>query len=79
MLVVDGLTCRFGAKAAVDDASFSVAPGSFVGVIGRSGRNLKEFSGAHALACPSDHEIYVAETSNWRVQKLLLHDAGRSQ
>jgi hypothetical protein len=53
--------------------------GNVLGVIGRSGRNLKEFSGAHALACPSDHEIYVAETSNWRVQKLILHDAGRSQ
>jgi phosphonate transport system ATP-binding protein len=37
MLVVEGLTCRFGAKAAIDNASFSVAPGSFVGVIGRSG------------------------------------------
>ena len=37
MLVVEGLTCRFGKKAAVDNASFSVAPGSFVGVIGRSG------------------------------------------
>src|SRR5580700_6170626 len=37
MLVVEGLTCRFGTKAAVDDASFSVPPGSFVGVIGRSG------------------------------------------
>jgi phosphonate transport system ATP-binding protein len=37
MLVVEGLTCRFGAKAALDNASFSVAPGSFVGVIGRSG------------------------------------------
>ena len=37
MLVVEGLTCRFGTKAAVDNASFSVAPGSFVGVIGRSG------------------------------------------
>ncbi|MHC2336395.1 phosphonate ABC transporter ATP-binding protein [Bradyrhizobium sp. USDA 4454] len=37
MLVVEGLTCRFGTKAAVDDASFSIAPGSFVGVIGRSG------------------------------------------
>src|SRR3954468_10306345 len=37
MLVVEGLTCRFGAKAAVDNASFSVAPGGFVGVIGRSG------------------------------------------
>ena len=37
MLVVEGLTCRFGAKAAIDNASFSVTPGSFVGVIGRSG------------------------------------------
>jgi phosphonate transport system ATP-binding protein len=37
MLVVEGLTCRFGAKAAVDNASFAVEPGSFVGVIGRSG------------------------------------------
>ena len=37
MLVVEGLTCRFGAKAAVDNASFSIAPGAFIGVIGRSG------------------------------------------
>jgi phosphonate transport system ATP-binding protein len=37
MLVVEGLTCRFGTKAAVDNASFSVVPGGFVGVIGRTG------------------------------------------
>ena len=37
MLVVEGLTCRFGAKAAVDNASFSIEPGGFVGIIGRSG------------------------------------------
>jgi phosphonate transport system ATP-binding protein len=37
MLVVESLTCRFGAKAAIDNASFSVSPGTFVGVIGRSG------------------------------------------
>jgi phosphonate transport system ATP-binding protein len=37
MLVVEGLTCRFGAKTAVDNASFAIAPGAFVGVIGRSG------------------------------------------
>ena len=37
MLVVDGLTCRFGAKTAVDNASFSIEPGRFVGVIGRAG------------------------------------------
>src|SRR5438046_5854265 len=37
MLVVEGLTSRFGTKAAVDNASFSIQPGSFVGVIGCSG------------------------------------------
>src|SRR3989442_15392667 len=47
--------------------------GKVLGVIGRSGRQLKEFSGAHALACPSETEVYAAETSNWRVQKLILH------
>jgi sugar lactone lactonase YvrE len=46
--------------------------GKVLGVIGRAGRLLKQFSGAHGLACPSENEIYVAETSNWRVQKLLL-------
>jgi sugar lactone lactonase YvrE len=46
--------------------------GTVLGVIGRSGRLLGQFSGAHGLACPSESEIYVAETSNWRVQKLRL-------
>jgi 6-bladed beta-propeller len=49
--------------------------GKVLGVIGKSGRNLKQFSGGHAIACPSENEIYVAETSNWRVQKLLLKPA----
>jgi sugar lactone lactonase YvrE len=47
--------------------------GKVLGVIGRSGRQLKQFSGPHQLACPSDHEVYAAETANWRVQKLILH------
>jgi hypothetical protein len=47
--------------------------GKVLGMIGKSGRNLKQFSGAHALACPSETEIYAAETANWRVQKLILH------
>jgi DNA-binding beta-propeller fold protein YncE len=46
--------------------------GKVLGVIGRSGRQLKQFSGAHQLACPSETEVYAAETSNWRVQKLIL-------
>jgi hypothetical protein len=47
--------------------------GKVLGVIGRSGRQLKQFSGIHQLACPSETEVYGAETSNWRVQKLILH------
>src|SRR6476469_8325952 len=49
--------------------------GKVLGVIGRSGRLLKQFSGAHQLACPSENEVYVAETSNWRVQKLLIRSS----
>ena len=46
--------------------------GKVLGVIGSSGRQLGQFSGVHQLACPSENEVYAAETSNWRVQKLLL-------
>src|SRR4030081_532082 len=52
--------------------------GKVLGVIGVSGRNLGQFSGAHALACPSEHEVYAAETSNWRVQKLIVHPQGQT-
>ncbi|MBN9260703.1 MAG: phosphonate ABC transporter ATP-binding protein [Hyphomicrobium sp.] len=37
MLVLDGVSRRFGKVAAVSGASFEVARGGFVGVIGRSG------------------------------------------
>ncbi len=37
MLVIEGLTRRFGTKAAVDNVSLKIETGSFVGVIGRSG------------------------------------------
>jgi len=46
--------------------------GKVLGVIGKAGPRLKEFSGIHGLACPSENEVYVAENANWRVQKLLL-------
>lgn len=37
MLVLEGVSRRFGANAAVSDVSLSIPPGRFVGVIGRSG------------------------------------------
>src|SRR6266853_6564046 len=58
MLVVEGLTCRFGTKAAVDNASFSITPGSFVGVIGRSGAGKSTLLRMiNRLAQPSEGRI----------------------
>jgi hypothetical protein len=51
--------------------------GKVLGVIGRSGRQLGQFSGAHQLACPTENEVYAAETSNWRVQKLIFKPQSR--
>ena len=49
--------------------------GKVLGMLGRSGRQLKEFGWIHELACPSENRIYAAELLNWRVQKLILHPA----
>jgi len=46
--------------------------GTLLGVLGTSGKQPKQFGWIHAIACPSDHELYVAELLNWRVQKLTL-------
>ena len=47
--------------------------GTVLGVLGQSGKQLKQFGWIHGIACPSENEIYVAELLNWRVQKLILH------
>jgi DNA-binding beta-propeller fold protein YncE len=47
--------------------------GKVLGVLGESGKQLKQFGWIHAIACPSENVIYVAELLNWRVQKLILH------
>ncbi len=49
--------------------------GKVLGVLGRTGRQPKQFGWIHEIACPSENEIYVAEILNWRVQKLILHPA----
>ena len=45
--------------------------GKLLGVYGGPGRNLGEFGWIHAIACPSENEIWVGELINWRVQKLV--------
>ena len=47
--------------------------GKVLGYFGRDGKQLKQFNWIHAIACPSENEIYVAEILNWRAQKLILH------
>ena len=49
--------------------------GKVLGVFGKAGKQLGQFGWIHAIACPSENEIYVAEILNWRVQKLVLEPA----
>ena len=52
--------------------------GKVLGVYGQPGRNLGEFGWIHAIACPSEDEIWVGELINWRVQKLITKGKGRT-
>jgi DNA-binding beta-propeller fold protein YncE len=49
--------------------------GTVLGVLGESGKQLKQFGWIHEMACPSENILFVAELLNWRVQKLILHPA----
>jgi len=49
--------------------------GKLLGMLGKSGHQVKQFGWIHEIACPSENEIYVAELLNWRVQKLILKPA----
>jgi hypothetical protein len=46
--------------------------GKVLGMLGESGKQLKQFGWIHEIACPSENLLYVAELLNWRVQKLVL-------
>jgi phosphonate transport system ATP-binding protein len=83
MLVVEGLTCRFGTKAAVDNASFSVVPGGFVGVIGRSGAGKSTLLRMiNRLASPTEGRILYngvditalrgRELRQWRARSAMI-------
>jgi len=52
--------------------------GKVLGVYSKSGKNLGEFGWIHAIACPSENEIWVGELLNWRVQKLVVKGGQRS-
>jgi len=46
--------------------------GKIVGVFGESGRAAGQFNWIHALACPSENTLFVADMNNWRVLKVTL-------
>ena len=50
-----------------------ILDGKLVGMLGKAGRQLKQFGWIHGMACPSENTLFVAEILNWRVQKLILH------
>jgi hypothetical protein len=54
------------------DAEDHVLDGKVLGMLGQSGKQLKQFGMIHEMACPSENVIYVGELLNWRVQKLIL-------
>lgn len=47
--------------------------GKLLGVLGRSGKQLKQFGWIHEMSCPAENVLFVAELLNWRVQKLVLN------
>lgn len=47
--------------------------GKMLGYLGESGHEIGQFNWTHALACPSENSLFVADMNNWRIQKLTLH------
>jgi hypothetical protein len=47
--------------------------GRILGTLGQSGRGPKQFNWIHAIACPTENDLLVADMNNWRVQKVTLH------
>src|SRR6202011_6334846 len=64
MLIVEGVTRRFGSKAAVDNVSLAVEPGRFVGIIGRSGAGKSTLLRLiNRLVDPSDGQISFGDVN----------------
>ena len=52
--------------------------GTVLGRFGKAGHAFKEFSSIHQMDCRNPDELYVAEITEWRVQKILLRPQTRS-
>src|SRR6202011_2405976 len=73
MLIVEGVTRRFGSKAAVDNVSLAVEPGRFVGIIGRSGAGKSTLLRLiNRLVDPSDGQISFGDVNVTALQGRAL-------
>jgi sugar lactone lactonase YvrE len=52
--------------------------GTVLGKFGKPGHAFKEFSSVHQMDCRNPDEVYVAEITAWRAQKLLLRPPSRA-
>ena len=52
--------------------------GTVLGRFGKAGHGPKEFSSIHQMDCRNPDELYVAEITAWRVQKILLRPQTRT-
>jgi hypothetical protein len=52
--------------------------GTVLGRFGKAGHGPKEFSSINQMDCRNPDEIYVAEITQWRVQKVTLKQPARS-
>jgi NHL repeat-containing protein len=46
--------------------------GTIIGRFGKAGKQLGEFSTVHEIDCRNPNELFVAEITAWRVQKILF-------
>ena len=46
--------------------------GTIIGKFGKAGKELGNFTTVHAIDCKNENELFVAEITGWRVQKLIL-------
>jgi outer membrane protein assembly factor BamB len=53
--------------------------GTIIGRFGRPGKRLAEFSTVHEIDCRNPNELFVAEITAWRVQKILLRSAASAR
>ena len=52
--------------------------GTVLGRFGKAGHGPKEFSSIHQMDCRNPNELYVAEITAWRVQKIQLRPGSRT-